>query len=91
MHPIAFLLYMVLNLYFWILVIWIVVAWLIQFGIINQHNNFVRQLNHALYKVTEPVLAPIRRRLPNTGSVDLSPIILVIAIHFLQYTLRYYF
>ena len=75
---------LLLNIYTWILIATVVMSWLIAFNIINNHNNIVRQVSHALYRLTEPVLGPIRRLLPDLGGLDISPIIVLIAIWFIR-------
>ncbi|HUY67811.1 MAG TPA: YggT family protein [Alphaproteobacteria bacterium] len=75
---------LVLNLYIWVLVIGAVLSWLIAFDVINTHNRFVRTVNEFLYRITEPLLRPIRRILPPLGGLDLSPMILIFLIIFLQ-------
>ncbi|MBL8894099.1 MAG: YggT family protein [Rhizobiales bacterium] len=90
MNPIIWLIVTVLQIYFWILVATVVASWLVAFNIINRHNDVVRQILFALSRLTEPVLAPIRRMLPNLGGLDISPIIVAIIIQFLEYAVVYY-
>ena len=73
-----------LQIYVWILIASAVLSWLIAFNVINTRNQFVSTVWDALYRVTEPVLRPIRERLPNLGGLDISPIILLLIIYFLQ-------
>lgn len=91
MHPLIYLIYMLLNLYSMVLVVWIILTWLIAFGVVNRHNRFVSTVEQVLERLVEPALRYIRRYIPPIGGMDLSPILLFIAISFLQYTLRYYF
>ncbi len=63
----------VITLYIYVLVANAVFSWLVAFNVINTRNNVVGMIGDFLYKVTEPVLAPIRRRMPNLGGIDLSP------------------
>ncbi len=72
------------NLYWWIIFASVASTWLIQFGIINGGNPNVRMILKALYQMTEPVLGPIRRLLPNLGGLDISPIILLLALEFIR-------
>jgi YggT family protein len=72
------------NIYWWIILATVLSSWLIQFGIINGSNPNVRMILRALYNLTEPVLGPIRRLLPNLGGLDISPIILLIAMEFVR-------
>ena len=90
MHPILWLILTILDIYFWILIAMVVMSWLTAFNIINNQNNVVRQVNYALYRLTEPVLGPIRRFLPDLGGLDISPVIAIIALQFIRYLVVYY-
>jgi YggT family protein len=84
MNPFVWLLLTVINIYVWIIIIMVVMSWLLAFNVINKSNNFVRQVNYALYRLTEPLLGPIRRILPDLGGLDLSPMVLLLGLLFLQ-------
>jgi YggT family protein len=73
-----------LNIYTWILIASAIFSWLYAFNVINSSNQFVNSVGTFLYNVTEPVLKPIRRLLPNLGGIDISPIILLLIIFFLR-------
>ncbi len=75
---------LVLDLYTWILIASAVFSWLYAFNVINSSNQFVNSIGRFLYAVTEPVLAPIRRILPNLGGIDVSPIVVLVLIFFLR-------
>ena len=75
---------LVLNIYTWIIIVAVIVSWLVAFNIINGHNDIVRQIRYALYRITEPVLGPIRRVLPDLGGIDISPLVALIAIWFIR-------
>jgi YggT family protein len=90
MNPVLWLILTILNIYFWILIAMVVMSWLTAFNIINNHNNVVRQVNYALYRLTEPVLAPIRRFMPDLGGLDISPVIAIIALQFIRVLVVYY-
>lgn len=81
---------LILNLYTWVIIISAVLSWLLAFNVINYNNAFVRSVWGALNAVTEPLLRPIRRRLPQMGAIDISPIILLLAIFFLERVIVYY-
>ena len=68
----------------------VILSWLVAFNIINRQNDIVRQVTYALYRLTEPVLAPIRRYLPDLGGLDISPIVAIIVIYFIRYVVIYY-
>lgn len=90
MHPLVYLPYLILELYGWVLIIWIILSWLIQFNVINAYNPVIQKVNYVFSRLIEPVLRPLRKRLPNLGGVDLAPIVLIIAIQFIKYCLNYY-
>ena len=73
-----------LNLYWWIIIISAILSWLVAFNVINPRNEVVNTIGRAVYALTEPALRPIRRFLPNLGGIDISPIVLLMAIYFLQ-------
>ncbi|MGG7580174.1 YggT family protein [Rhizobium sp. YTUHZ045] len=73
-----------LRIYTFILVGSAIFSWLYAFNVINSHNQFVSQIGMFLYNITEPVLRPIRRFLPNLGGIDISPIILLLIIFFIR-------
>jgi YggT family protein len=68
------------SLYFWIIVISVILSWLVAFNVINPYNQFVRTVQVFCYRATEPLLAPIRRFLPDLGGLDISPVILLIGV-----------
>ncbi|MFN3833335.1 MAG: YggT family protein [Allorhizobium sp.] len=73
-----------LEIFKWILIASAVFSWLFAFNVINSSNRFVASLGEFLYQVTEPVLRPIRRFMPNLGGIDISPIIALLVVFFLQ-------
>ncbi|CAN7530609.1 YggT family protein [Bosea sp. BE125] len=73
-----------LNIYTWLLIASAVLSWLIAFNVVNTRNQFVATVWDSLYKITEPALRPIRERLPSLGGIDISPIILLLLIFFIQ-------
>ena len=79
-----------LNLYTWIIIASAVLSWLVAFNVVNMRNDFVRAIWEFLDRVTEPVLRPIRNLLPNLGGIDVSPIILLLLIFFLQRVIQLY-
>ncbi len=89
------LLVAVLDLYWWVLVFSVILSWLTAFGVINRFNPAVAKISEILHKLTEPLLRRIRRvimkYLPDLGGMDLSPVILLLAIWFFQRVLYTYF
>lgn len=90
MHPVLWLIVTVIDVYFWILIAMVIMSWLTAFNIINRHNNFVSQVSYALYRLTEPVLGPIRRFMPDLGGLDISPVVALILLQFIRYLVIYY-
>lgn len=90
MNPFIWLVVTVLDIYFWIIIATVILSWLVAFNVINGSNPYVRQVGFALRRLTEPVLAPIRRFLPDLGGIDISPIVVLIGLQFLQYLIVYY-
>lgn len=82
------LIHTVLDIYFWILIASAIYSWLYAFNVVNTRNQAIASIGHFLYSVTEPVLAPIRRRMPNLNGIDISPIIVIVLIQFIQIFLR---
>jgi YggT family protein len=82
--PVIELILLVLDIYFWIIIAMVVMSWLMAFNILNPTNHVVRQIRYALYRLTEPLLGPIRRFMPDLGGIDISPVILLILLWFVQ-------
>lgn len=74
----------IIALYMWMLIISVVLSWLVQFNVINTSNRFVYTVGDFLYRLTEPVLGRIRSVIPAVGGIDLSPMILILALVFLR-------
>ena len=74
----------VISIYIWILIINVIISWLVAFNVLNTSNRFVYSLLDVSYKLTAPPLNYIRRFLPNLGSIDISPIILILALMFIR-------
>jgi len=83
-NPFLWLILSLLNIYFYVILITVIMSWLIGFNVINGANPYVRQISYALHRLTEPLLGPIRRFLPDLGGIDISPIILIFALLFLE-------
>ena len=75
----------VIGLYEIVVIAAVVMSWLIAFNVINAHNQFVRSLWQGFNAVTEPLLRPIRRMMPDLGGIDISPVILLLACMFLRF------
>ena len=72
-----------LSLYIYVLIAWAVLSWLLAFNVVNTRHPVVNTIAEFLYRITEPVLRPIRQRLPNLGGIDISPIIAWLIILFI--------
>ncbi|RAI30341.1 YggT family protein [Rhodoplanes serenus] len=73
-----------LTLYVYVLIAAAVLSWLIAFNVVNTCNQAVSTIGEFLYRITEPVLRPIRRMMPDLGGIDISPVIVILAIFFIQ-------
>jgi YggT family protein len=82
--PIIRVIIALLDIYWWVIIIMAVASWLIAFGVINTYNRNVAMVVDILYRLTDPVLRPIRNLLPNLGGIDVSPIILLLIIWFIE-------
>ena len=90
MNPIIYLVELVIEILTWIVIAGPIMSWLVAFGVVNVRNQFIRLVVDRLYRLTEPLLRPIRRVLPNFGGVDIAPVVLLVALAVLREALRYY-
>ncbi len=88
MLPLIKLILTILDLYKIVIIAGAVLSWLIAFNVVNIRNDFVRAIWNLFVALTDPFLKPIRRFLPNTGGIDISPIILLLAIMFIQWIIQ---
>ena len=84
MKAIYLLVYELLNIYKYIVIANVIISWVVAFNILNTQNRFVYSILELSYRLTEPLLIKIRRFLPNLGSLDISPVLLLVLIWFLQ-------
>lgn len=84
MNAIVDLILVVLELYKWCLIGAVILSWLSYANVINTRNQLVYLISNFLYRITEPALRPIRRWVPDIGGLDISPIILILVIWFVQ-------
>ena len=82
--PLLRLLITVIDIYIFVLFVAVIFSWLYAFNVVNPNNRFVGMIGEFLYKATEPALRPIRRIIPDLGGLDISPIVLLIAIFFVR-------
>ena len=90
MIAIFYLVLQILKLYSYVVIVNVLISWLIAFNILNSHNRFVYSILELTYKLTDPILNRIRRFLPNLGSLDISPIILLLLIWFIEMCMKLY-
>ena len=81
----------IINIYIWVIIINVIINWLVAFNILNTQNRFVYILMDASYKLTSPLLNRIRRFIPNLGSIDVSPIVLILLLIFIRNLLFEFF
>tara|TARA_Y100000590_G_scaffold106368_1_gene121090 strand:+ start:603 stop:893 length:291 start_codon:yes stop_codon:yes gene_type:complete len=84
MKSIFILLDSIITIYLWIIIINAVLSWLVAFNILNTQNRFVFSILDATYKMTDPALNKIRKFIPTFGSIDVSPVILILLLMFLR-------
>ena len=84
MKSIFILLDNIITIYLWIIIINAILSWLVAFNILNTQNRFVFSILETTYKLTDPALNKIRRYIPNFGSIDISPVILILLLMFLR-------
>ena len=90
MIAIFYLVLQILKLYSYVVIANVVISWLITFNVLNTQNRFVYSVLEMTYRLTDPILNRIRRFLPNLGSLDISPIILLLLIWFIEVCMKLY-
>ena len=90
MRAILYVILLILDIYWWVIIASAVFSWLYAFNVVNTRNQFVGSIARVLYQLTEPVFRPIRRFIPTFGGLDLSPIVVLLAISFIQFVITYY-
>jgi YggT family protein len=79
----------ILDLYWWVVIISVILSWLVAFDVLNTRSQAAQLVWRTVDALTEPLLRPIRNVLPSVGGLDLSPLILLLAIQFLQNLIRH--
>ena len=90
MIAIFYLVLQILKLYSYVIIANVIISWLIAFNILNTQNRFVYSLLELTYRLTDPFLKRIRRFLPNLGALDISPVILLLLIWFIEMCMKLY-
>ena len=80
MRSILYVILLILDIYIWLLIAAAILSWLVAFNVVNSRNQFVAMVGDFLYRITEPVLRPIRNLLPSLGGIDVSPVVLILII-----------
>ena len=84
LDPLLRIVVIVIDLYIWAVIISAVLTWLVHFGVVNTRNQFVSMIGEFLWRLTETGLRPIRRFVPLLGGIDISPVVLILGLIFIQ-------
>ena len=90
MIAIFYLALQILKLYYYVVLANVLISWLVAFNVLNTQNKFVYSILEMTYRLTDPMLNRIRRFLPNLGSLDISPVILLVLIWFIEMCMHLY-
>ncbi len=90
MNPISYLLYQIISLYFYVVMAWVIMSMLISFQIINRYQPLVSRIFQVLEQMVQPVLRPLRERLPLIAGFDMSPVVLFLGLQFIQRSIVYF-
>ena len=90
MKALYLLLIQIIHMYWWIVIINVILSWLILFNVLNTQNKFVYSIIDFTNRLTDPILNKIRRYIPNLGSIDISPLILLLFLWFLKLCMHLY-
>jgi len=90
MIAIFYLVHQILKFYFYIVITNVIISWLVAFNVLNTQNRFVYSILELTYRLTDPILNKIRRFLPNLGTLDISPVILLLLIWFIEMCMKLY-
>ncbi len=83
-NPFIWLVLTALDLYMWVVIISVILSWLVAFNVVNTSNRFIYMVGDFTHRATEPALGRIRRFIPNLGGMDISPVVLILLLIFLQ-------
>lgn len=90
MQVIALVTLFILDIAWWFVIISVILSWLIAFNVLDTRNNFVYQIANMFHQLTEPLYRPIRNFMPDLGGIDLSPLIVLVAIYALRVSIITY-
>ena len=91
MYAFLRLVHTVISIYIWLLIAQAILSWLVAFSIVNRYNRVVSTIGDFLWRITEPLLRPIRRVLPDLGGIDISPVVLILLLWFVDGLIFEYF
>ena len=74
----------IINIYIWLIIINVILSWLVAFNVLNTQNRFVFMILNGTYQLTDPALNKIRKFIPNLGSIDISPVVLILLLIFIR-------
>lgn len=84
LDPLLHIVSIAIDLYIWVVIIGAILSWLVHFGVVNTRNQIVSMIGELTWRLTEPAIRPIRRLLPNLGGIDISPVVLILLLWFIQ-------
>jgi len=85
--PLVSIIAIAIHLYIWLIIAAAIMSWLIAFGVVNTYNRVVHVINDFLYRITEPALRPLRRFIPSLGGIDITPVVLILILYFIDMVL----
>ena len=74
----------IINIYIWLIIINVILSWLVAFNVLNTQNRFVFMILNTTYRLVDPALNKIRKFIPNLGSIDISPVVLILLLIFIR-------
>ncbi len=86
--PLLQIMIMAIDIYIFVVVVGVVLSWLVAFNVINTYNRFVYMVVDFTNRATEPALKPIRKYVPNLGGIDITPVVLLLGLYFVQMVLQ---
>jgi YggT family protein len=90
MRAILDVLLIIIDIFKWVVIASVIFSWLVAFNVVNMRNQFVAAIGDAIFRMTEPLLGPIRRVMPSFGSLDLSPLVLLLLLFLIERVIVYY-
>jgi YggT family protein len=85
MNALLFLIVKLIDIYIWVIIIQVIMGWLVAYNVVNSRSPFVHMVGNFLHKATDPLLRRIRRYVPDMGGIDVSAILAILALSFVQW------